>query len=159
MNHYRLLCDFGELNWIFTDSGDIDTFLHKIVLLVIRHIDSDGCSIFLYDEEADNLILRAFAGLDESKVGELKCRLGRELASASLNQKKIICIKNETDINKYLEEPDISTNSFESYLFVPIMRGIAKIGVLSLCSEIKDHFSAKDIETLTVITSQFANII
>ena len=73
MNHYKLLCDFGELNWIFTDSGDIDSFLYKIVSLVIRHIDSDGCSIFLYDEESNQLILRAFAGSEESRNDEEKC--------------------------------------------------------------------------------------
>ena len=159
MNHYKLLCDFGELNWIFTDSGDIDTFFHKIVSLVMRHIDSDGCSIFLYNEEADELFLRAFAGMDASSVDEKKCRIGHELANASLNKKHTLFVNNTNDVKKYLKDPNLAKNAFESFLFVPIMRGISKIGVLSLCSKAKNHFNARDIETLNVITSQLANII
>lgn len=159
MNHYKLLCDFGELNWLFTDSGDIDTFFFKIVSLVIMHIDSDRCSIYLYDEESDDLILRAFAGNAAMKKNEKKHRVAKKLALESLNKKEAICIKTNKGIENYLKEPESQSSGYESFLFVPILRGIAKIGVLSLYSNIKNHFNKRDIETLNVISSQLANII
>ena len=34
-DHLKLLCDFGELNWIFAGSRNIDSFLHKIGIILL----------------------------------------------------------------------------------------------------------------------------
>ncbi|MFP4107332.1 MAG: hypothetical protein ACLFVU_14770, partial [Phycisphaerae bacterium] len=57
-NHLDLLCDVGELISGLAGSSDVESFLKKIVVIVGRHLQSDVCSVYLYDEGEDELVLR-----------------------------------------------------------------------------------------------------
>ena len=72
MDHVKLLCNFSEISWLFSDSTDIKAFLHKIVTMVGDHMRADVCSIYLYDEEEQALVFRATKGLNPEAVDTLK---------------------------------------------------------------------------------------
>ncbi len=159
VDHFKLLCDFGELNWIFTDSNDIDTFLHKIVTMVCRHMHAGACTIFLYNEDTGELVLRATDGFSRECVGKVKFKLGEGLTGHSLEELKPVCVDvaKEHPRFKYVEE--IDDGRYESYLAVPIIRGISRIGVITIHREKEKPFNRMDIQTLNAIASQLANIL
>ena len=159
IDHFKLLCDFGELNWIFPDTGDIDTFLHRIVTMVARHSEASACTVFLYDRETDKLDLRAAVGLGEDLVGKLQLDVGEGLTGLSLKENKPFCVLNPTEHPQFRLVPGIDEEKYGSFLAVPITRGISKIGVLTLHKDKGSDFSEKDVMTLSVISSQLANII
>jgi phosphotransferase system enzyme I (PtsP) len=158
-DHFKLLCDFGELNWIFSDSSDIDSFLHKIVTMVARHTEADACTIFLYDEEKEVLVLRAMEGLRHKTVGKISLKLGEGLTGLSLKELKPICVEEAPKHPNFKYIKEIDEEQFESFLSVPILRGIAKIGVITLHRGAKRYFNDQDIQALQAIASQLANII
>jgi phosphotransferase system enzyme I (PtsP) len=60
-----MLCDLSELSALVTGSENIENFLQRTVALVSGHLGTPVCSIYLYDETADELVLKA-DGLDHN---------------------------------------------------------------------------------------------
>ena len=79
IDHFKLLCDFGELSWLFSESADIDSFLHRVVAMVARHMNAAACTVFLYDAEAEELVLRATEGMSQECVGSIRLEMGEGL--------------------------------------------------------------------------------
>lgn len=159
VDHFKLLCDFGELNWIFADSNDIDTFLHKIVTMVCRHTYAGACTIFLYNEDTGELVLRATEGFTRECVGKVKFKLGEGLTGYSLEELKPVCVDVAKDHPRFKHVEEIDDGRYESYLAVPIVRGISRIGVITIHRKKEKPFNRMDTQALNAIASQLANIL
>ena len=74
--HLDLLCDISELAALLTGSDNIESFLRQTVEMVSRHMDADVCSIYLFDEENEELVLEATIGLNPAAVGRVRMQVG-----------------------------------------------------------------------------------
>ena len=74
MEGFQLLCDISELNHLFRDSVSVEGFLQKTVEMVTHRLKTDVCSIYLYDEEEDLLVMRATQGLHPDSVGQVRMK-------------------------------------------------------------------------------------
>lgn len=158
-DHTKLLCDFGELNGLFSDSSSLETFLQKLVEMISSHMQSQVCSIYLYYEDAEELILKATKGLKKEAIGTVKLKLGEGLTGLSLKELRPICERNASKTPGYRYFPEIGEERYESFLGVPILRGNTRIGVMVIQNLNKDYFDDEDIQVLKAITSQLANTI
>ncbi|MCX7047311.1 MAG: hypothetical protein NTX50_17715, partial [Candidatus Sumerlaeota bacterium] len=75
-DHLGLLCDVGEFMARLAGSSDIQSFLDAMVQMVANHMQSEVCSIYLYEDEQEELVLRATQGLKPDSVGRVRLRLG-----------------------------------------------------------------------------------
>jgi phosphotransferase system enzyme I (PtsP) len=159
MDHFQLICDIGEINQVFTDSRSIETFLQKIVDLVASHMSTAVCSIYLYEENSSELVLSATHGLNPDSVGNVRLKLGEGLVGLSLKELKVINEHTGKLHPNFKAIPDISEEKFDTFLAVPILRGVLKIGVLVIQREGGNAYSDKDIITMRAVTSQMANML
>lgn len=159
MDHIKLICDIGELNEVFIDSRSIESFLQKIVNLVARHMSAAVCSVYLYDEERSELILRATKGLKPQSVNNVRLKLGEGLTGLSLKEMRPVYERVGKDNPRFKPVPGISEEKYDAFLAVPIVRGILKIGALVVQREKKREFKEKDIATLKAVASQLANML
>jgi phosphotransferase system enzyme I (PtsP) len=158
-NHFNLLYDISELATILTGSDNIDHFLHRTVEVVSRHLDADVCSIYLFDEGTKELVLKATVGLNPSAVGNIRMKLGEGLVGTVMERLQPIREKSgsRNPRFKYFEEAD--EDRYESFLAVPIQRGVEKIGVIAVQHEKIDYFSEIDVMALRAIAAQLAGAI
>lgn len=159
MDHFQLICDIGEINQVFTDSRSIETFLQKIVDLVASHMSTAVCSIYLYEENTSELVLSATHGLNPNSVGNVRLKLGEGLVGLSLKELKVINEHTGKLHPNFKAIPGISEEKFDTFLAVPILRGVLKIGVLVIQREGGNAYSDKDIITIRAVTSQMANML
>lgn len=159
MRHMKLLCDIGELSWIFTDSRNLDMFLEKIVFMVANHMKTDVCSVYLYDELTQKLTLRATKGLNPESIGKVQLGLGEGLTGLTLEQMRPICEKVGSKHPNYKHFDGLDEEKYEAFLAVPILRGISRIGVLVVQRGQKKAFAKKEVMALQAVASQLANII
>ncbi|MBF0569735.1 MAG: phosphoenolpyruvate--protein phosphotransferase [Candidatus Omnitrophica bacterium] len=158
-DHSKLICDIGELTALFTDTASLDTLLQKIVGMVSAHMEADVCSIYLYYDDSQELVLKATQGLKPSSVGQVRLKLGEGLTGKALLELRPVC---EGDARKHPEFrhfTGIGEDKLASFLAVPILRGQTRIGVMVLQSVRKDYFSVEDMNVLRAITSQLANTV
>ena len=158
-DHFSLLCDIGDLAALVTGSHNIETFLDSAVKLVSRHLKADVCSIYLYDESADELVLKATVGLNPRAVGRIRMKPGDGLVGTTFAELHPIreAFASCNPLFKYFEEAD--EERFESFLSVPIQRGVQRIGVLVVQHEETDYFSERDVMALKASASQLAGAV
>lgn len=159
MDHIKLLCDISEINHLFRDSVSVESFMQRTVEMVAKHLDTDVCSIYIYDEDEKMLYLKATKGLSVESVGMVSLKLGEGLTGQSLKELRPICVSNASKHPNYKHFDAINEEPFENFLAVPIRRGVTQIGVLVLQRREKRVFKEEDVLACKVITSQLANII
>jgi phosphotransferase system, enzyme I, PtsP len=158
-NHSKLICDIGELSAIITDAADLDGLLQRIVYTVAAHMEADVCSVYLYDEEKNELVLRATKGLLPSSVGNVRLRPGEGLTGMAFQQRQPVCEGDASQHPNFRFFPGIGEELFRSFVAVPILRGRRGVGALTLQSRQPEHFSPEDVQAFRAITAQLATTI
>jgi phosphotransferase system enzyme I (PtsP) len=161
MDYDRLgmLCDIGELHAVLAGSADIDTFLQQLVVTVSSHMHVDVCSIYLFDASEATLTLVATHGLNSSLIGQVSLRLGEGLVGSALKEMRAISVGTASGAPQFKYIPGLDEERFESFLAVPIMRGIERVGVLVVQREECNRFDNSDVLALRAVTSQLAGAV
>lgn len=158
-NHAQLICDIGELVGLFVDTTSLEAFLQKIEEMVSEHMGSEVCSIYLFYDETEELVLKATRGLKPEAIGKVRLKLGEGLTGIAMKEMRPICERNASKAPGYRYFPGIGEEVYESFLAVPITRGQTRIGVLVIQNKRKDYFDAEDVQAVRAIASQLANTI
>jgi len=158
-DHTKLICDISELNSLFEDAPSLEAFLQKIVEMIADHMHSEVCSIYLYYQENEELVLTATYGLHQDSIGKVRMKLGEGLTGLTLSESRPICESSARTNPNFKYFPGIGEERFESFLAVPIIRGQTRIGVMVTQNLKKNYFSVEDISVCRAITSQLANTI
>ena len=145
-----------NLNSLLEKSGSIQEFLSNLVAMVSEQMHSPVCSVYLYDASRDRLILRATQGLHTDLVDRLELEVGEGITGQSFQGSRPIR-EGRTSSSSFFS-PIPGNKQFESFLAVPIRRGIHPIGVITLEHEEANHFTPQDTTLLRAIASQLANI-
>jgi len=158
-DHIKLICGISELVGLFTYSTSLETFLQRVVETVARHMKTDVCSVYLFYEHSEELILKATVGLNHEFVGNVKLKLNEGLTGLALKELRPICERYASRNPNFVYFPGLGEERYESFLAVPIIRGNVKIGVMVVQNTIKNYFCERDVSALQAITSQLANVI
>ncbi len=154
-----LLCDIGEMSARLAGSSDLPAILDQIVQMVANHLHSDVCSIYLYDDQSEQLVLRATVGLNAESVGKVRMSVNEGLTGRSLRELRPICVQSASSHPDYKLVDGLNEEAFESFLAVPILKGVEKIGVLVVQREQRSSFDEKDVMALRATASQLASAI
>ena len=158
-DHARLICDVGELSAIITDASDLDALLQRIVNTVAGHMEADVCSVYLFDEAAQQLVLHATRGLLPASVGNVRLRPGEGLTGLAFSERRPVCEDDAPRHPHYRHFPGIGEEEYLSFVAVPILRGRRAVGALTLQSRRAAHFNDDDVQVFRAITAQLATTI
>ncbi|MBF0288255.1 MAG: phosphoenolpyruvate--protein phosphotransferase [SAR324 cluster bacterium] len=158
-NYFSLLCDVGELASILAGSLDIESFLQRLVTMISHHLKTEVCSIYLYDDMTEELVLQAATGLIPGAVGMIRLKEGEGLVGRTMQERRPILEKQASQSPQFKYFPDMGEEPFESFLAIPIVRESKKIGVLALQCREKNYFRQKDITALRAVSTQLAGTI
>lgn len=151
-----LICSVAELSGLFEKRSNVGGFLQDVVELVAGHMLSDVCSIYLYDQPNDSLVLRATRGLNPASVGSVRLSLGEGLTGLALKQLRPIREGKVHENPDFKTIPEVHEEEYHSFLAVPIRRGLTRIGVISLQHRKISYFDEHDTKALRAIASQLA---
>ncbi len=158
-NYLDFICNISELNLISKDIKNINSFLDKIVIKISEFMNSDVCSIYIYNDNEQTLILTATKGLNKKSIGKIKLKPGEGLVGLSLKELRIINTGDASRHPNYKFFPESGEKSYNSLLALPILHGKSKIGTIVVQHKKKNYFNNQDIKVLKIITSQMANVI
>ena len=158
-DNVALMCDIGELVGLFDFETGLDAFLAKAVSTVAWHMRAAVCSIYLYEPETRQLVLRANQGLNPDLVGRLRLNIGEGITGMTLKEMRPICEARATDNPHYAHIPGSREEQFVSFLAVPILRKMNPVGVIVVQDPQWNYFTRNDIQALQVISSQLAGVV
>jgi len=152
-----LICSIGEIAGLFEKSPSLEDFLQTVVNIVAYHMRAAVCSVYLYEEETQELVLTATQGLDLKS--QVRLKLGEGLTGTALKELRPIREGSGSKNPNFKFIPGISEENYQAFLAVPILRGLSRVGVLVLQDPVIDYFDDNDTKALQAIAAQLATTI
>ncbi|MGD9212600.1 MAG: phosphoenolpyruvate--protein phosphotransferase [Desulfobacteraceae bacterium] len=158
-DHLNLLCHVGDLANLIAGTADIEKFLQQTVETVACHLNAQVGSIYLFDESTGELVLKATVGLNPAAVGKVRMRPNEGLVGWTFNRMQPIKEGHASQHPQFKYFSEAKEDPFESFLAVPLRRGVERIGVLVVQHERPNYFSEIDVMALRAIASQLVGAI
>jgi two-component sensor histidine kinase/putative methionine-R-sulfoxide reductase with GAF domain len=159
--HLRLLTEtIAAVN----SSLDLQEVLELVAHRVAEALQTDACFVYLYDERAGELVLRATHGTEVSASSRRpRMRPGEGITGAAAADRAPIMIPSKAHLDpRFKQFPNLDEHEYESILAVPILasRPQEKLeGALNVRTREPRAFTDAEIELLVAIASQVAQTI
>ena len=156
--HLRLLTEtIAAVN----SSLDLQEVLELVASKVALALGTDACFVYLYDERADELVLRATHG---TRVEELtrtpRMRPGDGITGVAAAERAPVMIATQAHLDpRFKQFPNLPEDEYESILAVPILARDTLEGALNVRTREPRTFTDAEIELLVAIASQVAQTI
>jgi phosphotransferase system enzyme I (PtsP) len=158
-NHLGMLCDISELHAVLAHSEDTSGYLQQIVDMVARHLNTDICSIYLYNDSDQQLTLSATHGLRPDSIGRVQLSTREGLVGLALRELRPIRVTAASDHPAFKAVPGIDEEPYDAFLAVPILRGVERLGVLVVQRRKRRPFEEHDELALRATASQLAGAV
>jgi two-component system, sensor histidine kinase PdtaS len=157
--HLRLLTEtIAAVN----STLDLQEVLELVASKVADALGTDACFVYLYDERADELVLRATHG---TRVEELtrtpRMRPGEGITGVAAVERAPVMIAEQAHLDpRFKQFPNLPEDEYESILAVPIVTRADELeGALNVRTREPRAFSGAEIELLVAIAAQVAQSI
>ncbi len=119
-----------EISDLINQSTGLDTILKKIVNKIGDSLHFDVVSIYLWDKQNNELILRATRGLSIAPDHFIHLRPDEGLTGLVYETRRSLIVMPASHHPRYKYFPDIGEEEYESYIGVPILLQNRCLGVL-----------------------------
>jgi two-component sensor histidine kinase/putative methionine-R-sulfoxide reductase with GAF domain len=157
--HLRLLTQTIEA---VNSTLDLQEVLVVVATKVAAALEADACFVYLYDERADELVLRATHGtpIDEM-TRRPRMRPGEGITGSAAAARAPVMLESQAHLDpRFKNFPNLLEDEYESILAVPILtRDGALEGALNVRTREARAFSDDEVELLLAIAAQVAQSI
>ena len=156
LDSIALINAVADLAELLGRTSTIEGFLADLVKVIADNMHAQVCSVYLYDEDQQRLVLRATVGLNPALVSRVRLKSGEGLTGYAFRNDAPVL---ETDAARNARNkpiPDLGEERYPAFLGVPIKRNNNAIGVLVLQHHSGDAFDDNAVRTLRAIASHLA---
>ena len=142
-------------------SLDLEEVLELVAQKVSDALAADACFVYLYDERADELVLRATHGTRvEDMTRRPRMRPGEGITGSAAAERAPIALSAAANLDpRFKAFPSLPEDEYESILAVPILARERLAGALNIRTREPRDFSAAEIDLLLAIAAQVAQTI
>jgi sigma-B regulation protein RsbU (phosphoserine phosphatase) len=152
----RELSAISAVSQVMATSIDLDNLLRLIIDKLVETLDVERATLFLVDEERQELFSRVL--MENSGVSEIRLKIGEGLAGHVAATGQRLNIPDASQDPRHLRDFDLLTGFYtRSILSVPMYNPQGKIiGVVQLLNKRTGMFTTRDERLLTVMATQAA---
>ncbi len=139
---------------------ELNDLLAHIVDMVINVTGADSCFIYLYDDQNNNLTLRAANAGQKDIVGEIRLKLGEGVTGWAAKEKKPVALSSKAYTDpRFKSFTDLAEDKFEAFLAVPILSKDTIIGVMNIHNKKEHEYPDDQINLLFTISKYLGSAI
>jgi two-component system, sensor histidine kinase PdtaS len=153
--HLRLLTEtIAAVN----STLDLEEVLGLVAQKVADALEADACFVYLYDERANELVLRATHGTAvEEMTRRPKMRPGEGITGSAAAERRPIMIAAQADLDpRFKSFSNLPEDQYESILAVPILARDRLAGALNVRTVQPREFTQDEVDLLVAIAAQVA---
>jgi len=153
---------FGLLDRItrvIAESHDFPGTVDNIVAMVRDEMQTDVCSLYLYDEDKNNLVLVATRGLDQSAIGNVQMAPDEGLIGLVFESKTPLILQDAHQHPRFRYFPVTREEEFKTFLGVPLVNRGNAIGVLVIQDRENRSYETLEIQIFNTIAGQVAGVV
>src|SRR6476620_3877120 len=156
--HLRLLTEtIAAVN----STLDLEEVLGLVASKVAEALEADACFVYLYDERADELVLRATHGTSvEEMTRRPKLRPGEGITGSAAAERSPVMIASQAHLDpRFKGFSNLPEDEYESILAVPILARERLAGALNVRTREPREFTDGEVDLLLAIAAQVAQTI
>jgi two-component sensor histidine kinase/putative methionine-R-sulfoxide reductase with GAF domain len=157
--HLKLLTDTIEA---VNSTLDLEEVLAQVASSLADALESDACFVYLYDERANELVLRATHGTPiDSMSRRPRMRPGEGITGSAAEARAPVMLESQAHLDpRFKNFPNLPEDEYESILAVPILTRDGTLeGALNLRTRRPRTFTDDEVELLLAIAAQCAQSI
>jgi two-component system, sensor histidine kinase PdtaS len=156
--HLRLLTETIEA---VNSTLDLEEVLALVARGVAEALHTDACFVYLFDERAGELILRATHGTSVEEMGRRpRMRPGEGFTGAAVESRAPVMVSSQAHLDpRFKSFPNLREDEYESILAVPILAREKLEGALNVRTREPREFTADEVDLLLAIAAQVAQSI
>jgi two-component sensor histidine kinase/putative methionine-R-sulfoxide reductase with GAF domain len=157
--HLKLLTETIEA---VNSTLDLQEVLVLVATKVTDALETDACFVYLYDERADELVLRATRG---TRIDEMsrrpRMRLGDGITGSAAAARAPVMLASQAHLDpRFKNFPNLPEDEYESILAVPILTRDGTLeGALNVRTRVPRTFTEDEVDLLLIIAAQVAQSI
>lgn len=140
-----------EISQAIAGAENIDDTLDLITRRTTEIMHVDSCSIYLYDESEEKLVLKASTGLNQEGIGLFWLPHGGGLTGWAAEHRTTIAVENAFADPRFHRILGSGESKFPSLLAVPLVSQDKVIGAANVQTEERHNFTTDEIELFTLI--------
>ncbi|MFQ5952420.1 MAG: GAF domain-containing protein [Candidatus Omnitrophota bacterium] len=146
----------SKISKAITSDLYLEDILKLIVKLTASVMNAKICSLWLLDEETNELKIRATQAMSEEYLKERSLKVGEGIVGAVAREKKPLAISNVLEDERYKEKELAKKEKLVSMLSVPMLVKNKAVGVINLYTVKPYEFVKTDIDLLSTVANQAA---
>src|SRR5690242_15683375 len=157
--HLRLLTETIEA---VNSTLDLQEVLALVATKVAAALEADACFVYLYDERADELVLRATHGTPIDEMTKRpRMRPGEGITGWAAETRAPVMVESQAHLDpRFKNFPNLPEDEYESILAVPILTRDGTLeGALNVRTKEPRVFVEDEVELLLAIAAQVAQSI
>jgi signal transduction protein with GAF and PtsI domain len=139
---------------------ELNDLLSRIVGMVVSLTSADSCFIYLYNEQNNELTLRAASTGQRNIVGEIRLKLGEGVTGWAAKEKKPVALSKQAYTDpRFKSFNDLAEDRYEAFLAVPILAKDKITGVMNIHHKKEHEYSEEQINLLFTISKYLGSAI
>lgn len=139
--------------------ADLGDALKVVVMRIREAMNTEVCSVYLYDADASRYVLMATEGLNQEAVGKVSLHSSQGLVGLVGSREEPINIDNAPSHPRFAFLPETGEDPFQSFLGVPIIHHKRLMGVMVVQQRDSRQFDASEEALLVTMSAQLAGVI
>jgi signal transduction protein with GAF and PtsI domain len=146
----------SKISQTIVSNNYLHEILNLIVVMTAEIMESKICSIMLFDEKNNELVISATQSLSQEYRDKPNLKVGQSVSGRVISSRRPITVKDVTKESDYMY-PDLARKEgIVSMLAVPMMVKEKIIGVLNSYTDTLHEFTDEEIKILQAIANQAA---
>ncbi len=141
---------------LIAHSKSPDHTLDQIVKCVAKVYQIDVCSVYVFDSNKEELVLRATVGLSKKSVDSISMKANEGLTGLVLETLKPVFVINPSDHLRYKYYKKSGEEIYHTFLGLPLLYHQNLLGVMVLQTIDKNTINKKDIPLFNNLSTQIA---
>lgn len=150
----------SEITRIVGSAQELKEVLESIVKVVLHATGGDACLLYLYDEEKDELRLKASNTRDPGVMERIKLKVGEGITGWVAREKKTVAIgsnANQDPRFKFFHE--LPEDRYQAFLSAPMIHQGNFVGVVNVQHQYPYQHSQHEIALLSVVAQEVGGVI
>ena len=144
---------------VIAESHDFRGTVDNIVAMVKDEMQTDVCSLYLYNEEEKCLVLVATRGLEQAAIGSVQMAPDEGLTGLVFESKKPLILQDAHQHPRFRYFPATREEEFKTFLGVPLINRGNAIGVLVIQDRENRSYDTLEIQIFNTIAGQVTGVV
>jgi two-component sensor histidine kinase len=146
------LAAIREISRAIAEAQDLNDTLDLITRRTTEVMHVESCSIYLYNQTGDKLILAASTGLNKAGIGEYYLPHGAGLTGWAAEHRQVVAVINAFQDARFYRILGSGESKFPSLMAMPLVSRDKVIGAVNVQTTARHDFTEDEIELFSFIT-------